>query len=61
MTSPRDIEARLRAALTLRWEEVPEGVDMSATAIAHRLREAAEMSALCLELVTLGETAPVQR
>ena len=31
-----------------------EGVDMSAASIAHRLMELAEMSSVCLELVTLG-------
>ena len=58
MTSPRDVEALLRAALTQRWETVPEGVDMSAAAIAHRLREAAEMSDLCF---SLGEIARSSR
>jgi hypothetical protein len=55
VTNRSDLEQRLRAALTLRWDQVPEGVDMSATAIAHRLREAAEMSALCLALAAIGE------
>ena len=34
-----------------------EGVDMSAASITHRLMELAEMSSLCLELVTLGRDA----
>lgn len=56
MTS-RDIEARLRASLTLDFDAVPDGVDMSGAAITMRLRELAEMSALCLDLAALGQNA----
>jgi hypothetical protein len=55
VTSPDELERRLRAALSQRWEEVPEGVDMSAAAVDHRLREAAEMSSLCLALGALSD------
>ena len=53
-----DLEARLRAALTLDLSTVPDGVDMSATAVTHRLREACEMSGVCLRLVEVGRNAP---
>lgn len=50
---PAVISAHLRAALQL--EAQPrEGVDMSAQAVTTRLREAAELSTLCLELAAAG-------
>ncbi len=49
------IEDRLRAALTCEVPASREGVDMSAEAITHRVREVAELSTLCLELVAIGE------
>ncbi|CAN5807545.1 hypothetical protein BH11MYX3_BH11MYX3_44980 [soil metagenome] len=51
---PASVEARLRAALTTEVDESREGVDMSAEAITNRVREVAELSALCLELVAVG-------
>ncbi|HEY5927857.1 MAG TPA: hypothetical protein VIV11_39495 [Kofleriaceae bacterium] len=47
------MEDRLRAALDVRLEDLHEGVDMSGEAVGRRVRELCEMSALCLELVTL--------
>lgn len=43
------VEARLRAALEAPLE-VREGVDMSPEAVTQRLRDACEMSSLCLSL-----------
>jgi hypothetical protein len=50
------IDERLRAACAAQPERLvdPNAVDMSAEAITHRLREAAEMSTLCLELASAG-------
>ncbi len=58
MTS-RELEERLRAALTLE-PSARDGVDMSAEAITARLRDLCELSSLCLELGELspGEQAP---
>jgi hypothetical protein len=58
VTSAELVEARLRAALTLVPHATAHGVDMSAAAIDARLRDACEMSALCLELAELSPDAP---
>ena len=54
MASRDLVEERLRAALTLDMTAMPHGVDMSPQAVAARLREACEMSSVCLELGTLN-------
>jgi hypothetical protein len=54
----RDLVAeRLRAALTLDVMATPHGVDMSPRAVAARLRDACEMSSVCLELGRLNPAA----
>ena len=47
------ISARLREALQIDAYRC-DGVDMSPVAVTERLRDAAEMSTLCLELVAAG-------
>ena len=46
----RSLEQRLREALVADLAEIREGVDMSPRAITDRLRDACEMSSLCLAL-----------
>ena len=60
MTSRDALEARLRAALSLDAVPLIDGVDMSPGAISARVRDACELSMLCLELGELspGEPAP---
>jgi hypothetical protein len=50
--STGDLEARLRAALTLDPEAhaLGDGVDMGPEAVTRRILDLAEMSSLCLEL-----------
>ncbi len=48
------VEQRLRTALNVDLDVFKDGVDMSAAAVTHRVREACEMSTLCLELVAAG-------
>ena len=50
---PSVISARLREALQIDAYR-RDGVDMSPAAVTERLRDAAEMSTLCLELVAVG-------
>ena len=58
MASRDEIAARLRAALTLDFDVLHDGVDMSASAITARLRDACEMSALCQALAELSPAGP---
>jgi hypothetical protein len=54
-----EIEARLRVALVPPDQLLGrEGVDMSPAAVTARLREAAEMSSLCLALALADARAP---
>lgn len=46
----RAIEGRLRLALSVPLESLRDGVDMTPAAVTRRLRDACEMSALCLAL-----------
>jgi len=41
-------------ALNVELAAIRDGVDMSAAAVTSRIREACEMSTLCLELVAAG-------
>ncbi len=58
MASRDVVTERLRAALTLDVMSTPHGVDMSPRAVTARLRDACEMSSVCLELARLNPAAP---
>ena len=50
------LEQRLREALVADLAEIREGVDMSPRAITGRLRDACEMSSLCLALAGVRQS-----
>lgn len=59
--SSDDVAARLRSALTLDFASLREGVDMSPDAVVARLREACELSTLCLALGDARRASEEQR